>query len=108
MRRSHMYEAILLNSDCLPISVNKFNSISKLCSWLEEVDLDLVDCDIFLLFYWRFGMLKYCLKVFDKNNDLCMQLIVPKEELMNYIEDLKQYGIVKGFVIDEQDNERTF
>lgn len=47
MRRNHMYEAILLNHDSLPISVNKFNSISKLCSWLEDVDLDLVDCDIF-------------------------------------------------------------
>lgn len=53
-------------------------------------------------------MNKYCLKVFDKNNELCMQLIVPKVELMNYIEDLKTYGTVKGFVIDEQDNERTF
>lgn len=47
MRRSHKYEAILLNSDCLPISVNKFQTITKLCSWLAEVDLDLVDCDIY-------------------------------------------------------------
>ena len=53
-------------------------------------------------------MIKYCLKVFDKNNELCTQLIVPMEELMNYIEYLKQYGTVKGFVIEMQDNEKTF
>ena len=52
-------------------------------------------------------MLKYCLKVFDKENELFMQLIVPKDELMNYVEDLRKYGTVKGFVIDESDNERN-
>ena len=50
MRRNHQYEAILLNSDCLPISVNKFYNISKLCLWLEEVDLDLVDCVIYRVY----------------------------------------------------------
>lgn len=46
MKRCHEYEAILFTHNDIPISVNKFNSISKLCSWLEEVDLNLVDCDI--------------------------------------------------------------
>ena len=51
-------------------------------------------------------MLKYCIKIFNDENELLMQFIVPAPNLMNFVEELKQYGIVKVFIIDEQDNER--
>ena len=52
-------------------------------------------------------MLKYCLKVFDSEGNLKMQIIVPKEELMFHVDNLSSYGTVKGFVIDESDSERN-
>lgn len=52
-------------------------------------------------------MLKYCLKVFNSEGNLIMQVIVPKEELSFHLDNLSSYGIVKGFIIDGEDNERS-
>lgn len=51
-------------------------------------------------------MIKYCLKVFDSEDRLIMQVIVPKEELMFHLDNLHIYGVVKGYVINE-DSERS-
>lgn len=47
-------------------------------------------------------MLKYCLKVFDTDNNLIMQFIVPCDDLLKVINDIKEFGTVKGFILDDE------
>lgn len=48
-------------------------------------------------------MLKYCIKVFDSEDRLIYQLIVPKDELYFHMDNMSSYGCVKVFCIDEDD-----
>lgn len=49
-------------------------------------------------------MLKYCCKVFDENNDLFMQTICPAEDLFDVLAALKEFGVVKAFILESEDN----
>ena len=49
-------------------------------------------------------MFKYCLKVFDFDDCLKMQIIVPVDELFENLEKLSSYGTVKGYIINEDNN----
>lgn len=49
-------------------------------------------------------MLKYCFKVFDKaDSRLITQLVVPASDMWSVLENLRNIGIVKAFVIDSDD-----
>lgn len=49
-------------------------------------------------------MIKYCIKVFDSEDRLKYQIVVPKEELHFHLEAMSAFGTVKAFVLD--DNEK--
>lgn len=46
MKKNNRYEAILSIKGQYLISVNQFHNLGALCRWLEDVNLELVDCEI--------------------------------------------------------------
>ena len=48
---------------------------------------------------------KYLFKVFDKNSDLRSQVIVPAEEMLETLTALNKIGLVKGYIIFDQESE---
>lgn len=50
-------------------------------------------------------MVKYLFKVFDKNSDLKSQIIVPAENMLETLEALNKIGLVKGYIIFDQEEE---
>lgn len=50
------------------------------------------------------GKAKYLFKVFDKG-DLKSQIIVPAEEMLETLKALNKIGIVKGYIIFDQEDE---
>lgn len=49
-------------------------------------------------------MVKYCLKVFDRDTgDLVIQTITDSEHLKDVIDCINDFGIVKGFLMKDED-----
>ena len=48
-------------------------------------------------------MVKYLFKVFDKNSELKSQVIVPADHMIDTLEQLNKLGIVKGYIIFDQE-----
>lgn len=46
---------------------------------------------------------KYLFKVFDENSEMKSQVIVPAEEMLNTLKALNELGVVKGYIIFDQE-----
>ena len=52
-------------------------------------------------------MAKYIFKVFDKDTGHLMdQVIVPVEHMLGTLEALNELGIVKGFILDDKEEDK--
>lgn len=51
-------------------------------------------------------MIKYCFNVYDKKtNEKITQVITNIDNMLETLETLNKLGIVKGYILDEKENE---